>query len=122
MEYKELQAKAKSLGLKYVGVSADKLEKSIKNVETKTPKKETPKEKVKQTEEENVDNKDADAVVYHGKHKVRTYTLERHGKDYIKLAKQYVSHPKREEENYRVEFEKVETRIMCPNCGKKFRL
>jgi len=118
MEYKELQAKAKSLGLKYVGVSADKLEKSIKNVEAKTPKKEDKPEKEAPKKPEPKEN--ADAVVYHGKHKVRTYTLERHGKDYVKLAKQYCSHPEREE--HRVEFEKVETRIMCPNCGKKFRL
>lgn len=122
MKYKELQEKAKKQGLKYVGVSKDKLEKSIKEAEA-TPKKEAPKkprvEKIK--EEENLGKaEDRDAVVYSGKHKVRTYTLERHGKDYIKLAEQYVSHPEREE--YRIEFEKVETRIMCPHCNKKFRL
>jgi len=120
MSYKDLQNKAKKLGLKYVGVSEKDLVESIKEAEKETdksPKKEwkekTPKKSTKITE-------NADAVVYHGKRKVRTYTLERHGKDYVKLAEQYISHPERE--GYTIEFETVETRITCPHCGKKFRL
>jgi len=115
MKYKKLQDKAKELGLKYVGVSADNLEKAIKEAENKkaaTSNEEAPK-KSKKVE-------DRDAVVYNGKHRVRTYTLERHGENYVQLAKQYISHPEREE--YRIEFETVETRITCPHCGKKFRI
>ena len=140
MKYKELQAKAKELGLKYVGVSEDELKKSIKEaspkvVKPKLKKMETkdysPEEKLPTTEEEVKANTDTskedksseenrDAVVYNGKHKVRTYTLEQHGKDYVKLAKQYISHPERED--YKVELERVENRIKCPHCGIKFRL
>lgn len=61
-----------------------------------------------------------DAVVYNGKHKVRTYTFEKHGEDYEKLAKQFITHPDREE--FTIRLEKVETRIACPYCGQKFRL
>jgi len=61
-----------------------------------------------------------DAVVYNGKHKVRAYTLESHGKDYQDLAKQYISHPDRE--GFKIKLEKAENRIMCPHCGQKFRL
>lgn len=61
-----------------------------------------------------------DAVVYSGKHKVRIYTHEQHGKDYVKLAKQFISHPDREE--FILKMETVETRISCPHCGQKFRL
>jgi len=111
MDYKELQKEAKKLGLKYVGISEEDLKESIEKAQKKgstSPKKSSkPKEK------------DADAAVYRGKRKVRVYTLERHGKDYVKLAEQYISHPERE--GYRIEFETVETRLLCPHCGKKFR-
>ena len=112
MSYKDLQAKAKELGLKYIGVSKEGLEQSIKEAEAPKVIKTSPKESPKSKE-------DADAVIYHGKRKVRTYTLEHHGKDYVKLAEKYVSHPERED--YKIEFETVETRITCPYCGKKFR-
>jgi len=120
MSYKELQKQAKELGLKYIGVSEKDLKLAVSKAlkEPKDKKPSNASSKPKEKSEEPKEN--ADAVVYHGKHKVRTYTLERHGKDYVKLAKQYCSHPEREE--HRVEFEKVETRIMCPHCGKKFRL
>ena len=142
MDYKSLQAKAKELGLKYVGVSEKDLKKSIKEAESKKvkpqykemksknydPKKPLPSDEdideqvetvpVESTEPKDVE-KNADAVVYHGKRKVRTYTREQHGEDYVKLAEQYISHPERE--GYRIEFETVETRLTCPNCGKKFR-
>ena len=119
MSYKDLQNKAKELGLKYIGVSTEDLKKAIaeKTGASKLVKPELPKIK-EETPLESKD-KDADAVVYHGKRKIRTYTLEQHGKDYVKLAKQYISHPEREE--YRIEFETVETRLTCPHCGKKFR-
>lgn len=61
-----------------------------------------------------------DAVVYNGKHRVRVYTIEQHGEDYVDLAKQYTSHPDRE--NFTVKFETVKTRISCPNCSHKFRI
>ncbi|MFA5395225.1 MAG: hypothetical protein WC346_04325 [Methanogenium sp.] len=119
MSYKELQKQAKELGLKYVGVSEKDLKLAVSKAlvkEDKKPSKASSKPKEKSEEPK---DKDADAVVYYGKRKVRTYTLERHGKDYVKLAKQFISHPEREE--YRVEFETVETRLTCPHCGKKFR-
>ncbi len=108
MNYKELQAEAKRLGLKYVGVSEEGLKKSIKEAE-------------KASEEPSKENlqKDADAVIYQGKRKVRVFSLEQHGKDYIKLAEQFISHPKRKD--YRIEFQIVETRLTCPYCGRKFR-
>lgn len=107
VSYRELQEKAKELGLRYVGVSEKELRKSIKEaLSSEKSSKETPP-------------KDADAVVYQGKRRVRVYSLEQHGQDYIKLAEQFVSHPERKD--YRIEFEKVESRITCPYCGKKFR-
>ena len=104
-EYRELQKQASKLGIKAVGVSAEDLKKAIAKA------KGAPEKEVK-------DN--PDAVVYNGKHKVRTYTFENHGKDYIKLAEQFVSHPDRD--GLVVKLETVETRIACPHCGKKFRL
>jgi len=109
MNYRELQAKAKKLGLKYVGVSKKDLQESI---ESTTKEKRTP------TNEEK-DNNDKDAVVYNGKHKVRTFTIERHGPNYIELAKKYISHKDREE--YTLRMESFEAKIACPYCGRKFR-
>ena len=123
MSYKALQEKAKELGLKYVGVSEKDLKKAIAEktgasnvtppLEPGEPDEKEVSLKLKEAE------KNADAVVYSGKRKVRTYTLEQHGKDYVKLAERYVSHPERE--GYKIEFETVETRLTCPHCGKKFR-
>jgi len=118
MSYKELQARAKDLGLKYVGVSAKKLKKNIKEAlekETSQTESSIPSPPVSSKPKD----KKVDAVVYHGKRKIRTYTFEQHGKDYIKLAEQYISHEERED--YKIEFETVETRLTCPHCGKKFR-
>lgn len=115
MNYKELQAKAKKLGLKYVGVSKEDL---IKNI-TEAKKENAPEIKEKPASEEDSSER-KDAVVYSGKHKVRTYTYERHGEDYVKLAEQYISHPDRED--YRIELEGVVSRVMCPYCNKKFRI
>lgn len=110
MSYKQLQKRAKELGLKYVGVSEEDLEKAIAEAEAKKPQEEKPAK-------EKADNKDA--VVYNGNHRVRAYTLEQHGKDYKKLAEQFVSHPERE--GFEVKYEEVTTRIACPHCGMKFR-
>jgi hypothetical protein len=107
MSYKELQNEAKKLGLKYVGVSEEDLKKSIEEANSSV------------VEEATGGNNNPDAVVYHGKRKVRVYTFEQHGKDYAEKAKQYISHPDRD--GYRVELESVETRLTCPHCGKKFR-
>jgi len=106
MNYKELQESAKKLGLKYVGVSEKELIKSIE-------KKLNAPKKAKRT------SKDADAVVYNGKNRVRVYTLEQHGKNYAKLAQKFISRPDRK--GYKVEMETVGTRITCPYCKKKFR-
>lgn len=116
MNYRDLQRKATSLGIKSVGVSKEDLEEAIKNAESNDTAPGKPSVENKQVNEV---SENADAVIYHGKHKVRTYTLESHGENYVELAKQYVSHPDRED--YRIEFETVVTRLTCPNCGKKFR-
>lgn len=116
MKYRDLQRKATSLGIKSVGVSKEDLEEAIKKVEAGNSIDDKLDIEDKQVDEVS-DN--ADAVIYHGKHKVRKYTLESHGDNYIELAKQYISHPDRED--YRIEFETVVTRLTCPNCGKKFR-
>lgn len=116
MSYKDLQDQAKKLGLKYVGVSAKQLEKDIKEALKVSTSPEAPP---KSEDKSKPKDKEADAVVYCGKRKIRAYTLERHGEDYVKLAEQYISHPERED--YRIEFETVETRLTCPHCGKKFR-
>ena len=116
MNYRDLQRKATSLGIKSVGVSKEDLEEAIKRVEDGDSVDDKLGIENKQADEVG-DN--ADAVIYHGKHKVRAYTLESHGDDYVELAKQYISHPDRED--YRIEFETVVTRLSCPHCGKKFR-
>jgi len=114
MNYRELQAKAKKLGLKYVGVSKEDLIKNIKEVE----KDSTPKKKESASKKDSSERRDA--VIYKGKHQVRTYTYELHGENYVELAEQYVSHPERED--CRIEFEEVKSRVMCPHCNKKFRV
>jgi hypothetical protein len=110
--YKELQEQAKDLGLKYVGVSKEDLEKSIEGAQQD-------KGESSLSTSENKEEK-PDAVVYQGKHKIRTYTFENHGPDYKKLAAQFVSHPDRE--GCRVEMETVYSRTTCPHCHKKFRV
>lgn len=116
MNYRDLQKKAASLGIKSIGVSKEDLEEAIKKAEGGSAVQEKPSVDSRKVDEL---DENPDAVIYHGKHKVRKYTLESHGENYVELAKQYVSHPDRED--YRIEFETVVTRLTCPNCGKKFR-
>jgi pyocin large subunit-like protein len=108
VSYKDLQSKAKELGIKHVGVSAEDLEKAIAEVEG-SPKT-SPKKNATETK---------DAVIFDGKHEVRTYSLEQHGKDYVAMAEQFISHPDRG--GYTIKFAEVKSRVACPNCGHKFR-
>lgn len=100
MSYKDLQKEAKTLGLKYVGVSASKLKKMIK---AKTPV-EASKTKV---------NKKANAaIVRDGKNEVRRYTVDIHGENFAELAKEFAK-----DRNYTVELVEVKLGIVCPACG-----
>jgi hypothetical protein len=170
MNYKDLQDKAKALGLRYVSVSRAELIRTIaektgvsaeapsqlptetqpikadptggtgngapsepvveqpmtppagggvgkakrgrpakENVQVK-PTPETPKE-VEVPKDTNT------ATVYDGSFKVRAYTLQNHGENFIELAKSFVEgHP-----TYRIEFTKQLPALRCPNCGSVVR-
>lgn len=119
--YKELQKLAAKKGIKSVGVSKKDLILALQEdsheeeAQTLAPSEEVENQETVSDESEDT----ADAVVYHGKNRVRVYTLEQHGENYKELAQQFVDSPKRD--GHRIEFETVETRITCPHCGQKFR-
>lgn len=121
--YRELQKQAKEKGLKYVGVSKEDLILALQkesHAQDEADAENTTPEEVENQESVSDESEDtADAVVYHGKNRVRVYTLEQHGENYKELAQQFVDSPKRD--GHRIEFETVETRITCPHCGQKFR-
>lgn len=129
MSYKELQEKAKSLGLSYVGVSADKLEKDIKEAEVKKEeskdkseslKKTSPEEKLQDKEKKEDTNYNA-AIVYDTENReVRRYTLAIHGEDFADKANQFISHQDRA--NYIVKLVEVKPGIICPSCGYEIHL
>lgn len=119
MTYKELQEKAQSLGLPFVGLSEKSLLKSIakfekenqvagegvvKPVEPVEPKVEEKKEskskkstsKTKKVEKEEVEA--TVAVVKNGKYEVRRYSLEDNGENFKELASEFA-----EKKNYQVE-------------------
>ena len=114
MSYKDLQDKAKDLGLKYNGVSKKDLEKSIEKAENKaTSKESSDKEDSKSSK---VEPKNANvAVILDKKREVRRYTLDLHGEDFTKLAKTFA-----EDNKYDVKLEEVGPSIECPSCGHKF--
>lgn len=107
MEYQELQAKAKELGIKYIGVSRKELEKAIKETKSEVKEEITPPKKPKDNEKASV------AVVKNaGGYEVRRYTLDIHGKNFKKLARQFAD-PRELE----VELIEVKPGIKCPSCG-----
>lgn len=120
MTYKELQEKAQSLGLPFVGLNEKSLRKSIEKAEKskeQSPKLETKiEENEKVTAEENVSNEEGDAevdapkkddevkkdgkvsvaIVKNGKYEVRRYSLQDHGKNFKKLASEFADKKKYE--------------------------
>lgn len=121
MEYKELQNQAKELGLSYVGVSAEDLEKSIREANEKTePLASIPHEgkRAKKTKEKSKVSKSGfnTAVVLDGTREVRRYDASEHGDDFVELANEFAGKRK-----YEVKLENVEAGIVCPKCGHGFR-
>ena len=124
MTYKEIQRKAKELGLPYIGVTKDELLKSIEgtqepkagsglsNPPTDNPPVTTPpvknEVKSKQGEKKNT------AVVYDGNREVRRYSLDVHGSKFADLALSFISDRK-----YTVEFINVQASHICSACGHR---
>ncbi len=106
MSYKKLQKEAKSLGLKYVGVSQKKLEKSIK--EAKNTQSSTENKSPEKDSEIKVNT----AVVSDKTHEIRRYTFDLHGKDFSKLAEQFAN-----DREYNVKLIEVKESVHCPDCG-----
>ena len=100
--YKELQEKAKALGIPYVGVSAEELEKAIQSKETQTPTETSPQPPAKVNT----------AIVWDNNREVRRYTLSEHGQDFAQLAKTFAA-----KYEYRVELKEVPPARRCPHCG-----
>lgn len=103
MNYKELQEKAKGLGLKHVGVSREDLEKQIAEAEGK------------EGSNNNSEVTPDTAIIYDGKFEVRRYTLHHHGEDFEKIAKDFAKR-----NNFTVFMENVGDGINCPACGHRF--
>lgn len=114
MEYKELQKQAKELGLAYVGVSADDLEKSIQ--EAQNSSEDSPKEtkSTSKSKEKNVKSEANTAVVLDGTREVRSYESSIHGKGFKELAHEFA-----DKRGFQVKLENLEVGIVCPHCGKK---
>jgi len=114
MSYKELQEKAKALGLPHVGVSREDLEVAIAEagkqviLPVKEPENATLSIGTQET---------PNAAVVYGKdgREVRTYTLETHGKGFEDLATEFST-----SRGFRYEFKTVKPGIKCPACGHRF--
>lgn len=124
LTYTELKAKAKELGLKFVGVKEKDLRVAVaeamftENTPTETPA-ETPKEKfASEQKREKVTQEDDGtyntAVVMSGKNEVRRYTLDLHGENFKTLAKDFAGKHK-----YDVSMQTAKEAIICPHCGGK---
>lgn len=108
--YKDLQKEAKELGLKYVGVSAKKLEEAI--AEEKGSLVNAPEEIVEEKAPE-VNKKASAAIIRKGKHEVRRYTIDIHGENFAELANEFA----KDREGYVVELIETKPGITCPDCG-----
>ena len=104
MDYKELQKRAKELGLPYIGVSRSDLEKAIKE---------------KEASSDVVANEEAPyntAVVLNKEgREVRRYSEELHGEKFAELANEFAS-----KNGLKVKLKYVEQGIRCPSCGYVF--
>lgn len=107
MSYKDLQKRASELGIQAVGVSAEDLEKAIKEAE-KADSKDSSEEK-KESPKYNA------AAVLDGSREVRRYTLDIHGIKFADLAEQFAG-----KRGFKVELVDVKPGITCPNCGHVF--
>jgi len=101
MSYKDLQAEAKELGIKYIGVSKSNLINSIDEAKKKSSKK----EKI---------NKKVNIAVVRDLHKqeIRRYTDDTHGERFAELANEFAK-----ERDYTVELTEAKKSVVCPNCG-----
>ncbi len=124
MNYKELQQRAKELGLPYVGVSKENLEKSIKEKETSSDvvadDEMAKEEKTSHSEKATATAKEVSyntAIVMSGGREIRRYTLESHGEDFEKLAREFAG-----KFNYEVKMDFVVNGVKCPNCSFVFEL
>ena len=119
MTYKELQKKAKELGLSYVGVSRTEL---IKSIESAKPQETNPDDNPppveKKLDEKPVIEKPTGvntAIIYNGNHEVRRYSLDVHGKNFSDLALEFIKDRK-----YTIKFADVTKMHVCPACGHKY--
>lgn len=126
MDYKDLQKKAKELGLPYIGVSRLDLEKAIKEKEASSDvvannEALAQSEKMTSEPEATAPAKEASyntAVILNKEgREVRRYSLEVHGEEFVKLADEFAK-----KNDYKVEFKFVEEGIRCPSCGYVFHL
>ena len=124
LTYTELKAKAKELGLKYVGVKEKDLrvavaEATFSNNPPTTESTEPVKEKsLSEQKREKVMQEDDGtyntAVVMDGKNEVRRYSLELHGENFKTLAEDFAAKHK-----YNVSMQTAKEAIICPHCGGK---
>jgi hypothetical protein len=115
MTYAELQKKAASLGLQAVGVPKKDLIAAISAAEAGEETGENPTPEAQAPEKPKPSKKFNTAIVFNDSNEVRRYSLDQHGKDFLKLANQYADKRK-----YRVEAVEASAGIVCPGCGHRF--
>ena len=124
MDYKDLQKKAKELGLPYIGVSRSDLEKAIKEKEASSDvvandEALAQSEKMSSEPTATALAKEAPyntAVVLDKEgREVRRYSFDLHGEKWAELADEFAK-----KNDYRVEMKSVEEGIRCPSCGYVF--
>jgi hypothetical protein len=120
MDYKDLQKRAKELGIPYIGIPREELEKSIKEKETSSDVVAGDDElaRLKQQSSKPSATAPAKEVSYNvasvldGSREIRRYTRELHGENFVELANEFAK-----KKNYKVEMKSVKEGIKCPNCG-----
>lgn len=124
MEYKELQKRAKELGLPYIGVSREELEKSIKEKETSSDvvagqgvsnKEDAPSKTSATASAKEVSEVNTAFVLDKAGREVRKYSLDIHGEKFADLAYEFA-----EKNGFSVKLESVKQGIKCPSCGYVF--
>lgn len=135
--YKDLQTKAKELGIPYIGISRAELETAIKSKEassaTVAPEnvslsnkptepgttvpvgatKKQPKNKQPKKDQDEVNDEQFNtAIVMNEKNEVRRYSLDDHGSEFETLAQQFA-----DKHAYTVVLKQVKPGITCPSCG-----
>ena len=124
MNYKELQKKAKELGLPYIGVSREELEKSIKEKETSSDvvagqeaieRDNMPSETDAAASAKEVSGTNTAVVFDKVGREVRRYSLEIHGERFADFAYEFAN-----KNDFSVKLENVKQGIKCPSCGYVF--